>query len=112
MIRRPPRSTLFPYTTLFRSLRNLLERDLPFGAELEGVGHARRPAAALVLRPRLRQIQPVGDRDTRALVSHREAHRHLTVVLFAKHAAILAGHAHPAAPPPGHSGGIHGPPPP
>src|SRR5256885_10074304 len=25
MIRRPPRSTLFPYTTLFRSLSNLLE---------------------------------------------------------------------------------------
>src|SRR2546429_5404390 len=24
MIRRPPRSTLFPYTTLFRSLRNLV----------------------------------------------------------------------------------------
>src|SRR5688572_31793274 len=24
MIRRPPRSTLFPYTTLFRSCRNLL----------------------------------------------------------------------------------------
>src|SRR3712207_8835356 len=27
MIRRPPRSTLFPYTTLFRSLR--LETDVP-----------------------------------------------------------------------------------
>src|SRR2546425_11961536 len=26
MIRRPPRSTLFPYTTLFRSLRNDLSR--------------------------------------------------------------------------------------
>src|SRR5258708_39929180 len=26
MIRRPPRSTLFPYTTLFRSLRNNVER--------------------------------------------------------------------------------------
>src|SRR5688572_31767890 len=26
MIRRPPRSTLFPYTTLFRSARQLLER--------------------------------------------------------------------------------------
>src|SRR2546430_12335028 len=26
MIRRPPRSTLFPYTTLFRSLRNDLRR--------------------------------------------------------------------------------------
>src|SRR2546428_11479375 len=30
MIRRPPRSTLFPYTTLFRSL---LFRDLPAGLE-------------------------------------------------------------------------------
>src|SRR5256885_9898889 len=32
MIRRPPRSPLFPYTTLFRSLRNRLNstvRDIP-----------------------------------------------------------------------------------
>src|SRR2546430_10690772 len=28
MIRRPPRSTLFPYTTLFRSALQLLRRDL------------------------------------------------------------------------------------
>src|SRR2546430_4048799 len=28
MIRRPPRSTLFPYTTLFRSLRDLGEKAL------------------------------------------------------------------------------------
>src|SRR5260221_1394592 len=28
MIRRPPRSTLFPYTTLFRSLEGLHPRDL------------------------------------------------------------------------------------
>src|SRR5258707_11903856 len=28
MIRRPPRSTLFPYTTLFRSSRNLAVEDL------------------------------------------------------------------------------------
>src|SRR2546427_8030355 len=27
MIRRPPRSTLFPYTTLFRSLADVLLRD-------------------------------------------------------------------------------------
>src|SRR2546429_8651098 len=26
MIRRPPRSTLFPYTTLFRSLQSMLQR--------------------------------------------------------------------------------------
>src|SRR3989475_4863059 len=29
MIRRPPRSTLFPYTTLFRSLHDVGVRDLP-----------------------------------------------------------------------------------
>src|SRR5256885_12714134 len=29
MIRRPPRSTLFPYTTLFRSRADLLERGAP-----------------------------------------------------------------------------------
>ena len=27
MIRRPPRSTLFPYTTLFRSCRTLIKHD-------------------------------------------------------------------------------------
>src|SRR2546430_8428371 len=27
MIRRPPRSTLFPYTTLFRSIRRSFEQD-------------------------------------------------------------------------------------
>src|SRR3712207_8360249 len=29
MIRRPPRSTLFPYTTLFRSVRECLETNRP-----------------------------------------------------------------------------------
>src|SRR2546426_6390998 len=42
MIRRPPRSTLFPYTTLFRSLHNLLGNvdDLltPLRVEPEIVG--------------------------------------------------------------------------
>src|SRR3712207_8365629 len=32
MIRRPPRSTLFPYTTLFRSEADHLALDLRFGA--------------------------------------------------------------------------------
>src|SRR3712207_7995256 len=31
MIRRPPRSTLFPYTTLFRSEQNRLRGDSPAG---------------------------------------------------------------------------------
>src|SRR3989441_13216216 len=39
MIRRPPRSTLFPYTTLFRSLGYSQPRSLPFAPfdELEPV---------------------------------------------------------------------------
>src|SRR5271165_7223350 len=37
MIRRPPRSTLFPYTTLFRSCRGLAGRR----------GHQRLPAACV-----------------------------------------------------------------
>src|SRR2546427_8619075 len=32
MIRRPPRSTLFPYTTLFRSRKQELVADTPFQA--------------------------------------------------------------------------------
>src|SRR2546422_7449549 len=40
MIRRPPRSTLFPYTTLFRSLLQLRPgaRDLPQAREGHGHG--------------------------------------------------------------------------
>src|SRR3712207_8305613 len=34
MIRRPPRSTLFPYTTLFRSLRRLGRKLFAFDPEL------------------------------------------------------------------------------
>src|SRR2546429_7413378 len=33
MIRRPPRSTLFPYTTLFRSIVSVLEGKTPQAAE-------------------------------------------------------------------------------
>src|SRR3712207_8673685 len=44
MIRRPPRSTLFPYTTLFRSLRRRRERDRAArDPELQGHDAERRP---------------------------------------------------------------------
>src|SRR2546422_3021972 len=40
MIRRPPRSTLFPYTTLFRSQR-LVSRGIQLGtADLQKIGEA------------------------------------------------------------------------
>src|SRR2546430_9896591 len=36
MIRRPPRSTLFPYTTLFRSLKARRIHATPFKTHLQG----------------------------------------------------------------------------
>src|SRR5256884_3034831 len=53
MIRRPPRSTLFPYTTLFRSQQ---ERALASSGELSGgsnVGNGQMRAADYVLVPDL-----------------------------------------------------------
>src|SRR3712207_8869002 len=71
MIRRPPRSTLFPYTTLFRSdetarCRGGLARHLRMGMGVRPrpVEHARRP--------RVRDVPVVGGR--RDLV-HRDAAR-------------------------------------
>src|SRR5689334_24580112 len=49
MIRRPPRSTLFPYTTLFRSWRGtrlVLQRSHQLGAQRQPI-HARLVARAL-----------------------------------------------------------------
>src|SRR2546429_3760983 len=40
MIRRPPRSTLFPYTTLFRSHRESRRRDSPWRMLDPAVAHA------------------------------------------------------------------------
>src|SRR2546430_4770659 len=40
MIRRPPRSTLFPYTTLFRSLERLHLRSGSDPAGAQDLGHA------------------------------------------------------------------------
>src|SRR3712207_8769178 len=58
MIRRPPRSTLFPYTTLFRSLRRRVQHGLRLARALRGaprearsrvrIGRARPEDAALL----------------------------------------------------------------
>src|SRR5256885_13537174 len=38
MIRRPPRSTLFPYTTLFRSLQSVRSGEVDFGVVIDPQG--------------------------------------------------------------------------
>src|SRR5438105_10141989 len=67
MILRPPRSTLFPYTTLFRSLRkpHQLLHPLP---------RRTRPTLRphLVPRPRPRQRNPLPDRKSTRLNSSHE----------------------------------------
>src|SRR2546426_4475026 len=49
MIRRPPRSTLFPYTTLFRSLQNVFSRPV---AQLQTAGHGRDALHEFVIKHR------------------------------------------------------------
>src|SRR3712207_7041031 len=70
MIRRPPRSTLFPYTTLFRSdgervARRRLERfETGAGlAQLSRQGHARRPRAGRGIRAAARAVQCLRQAD-------------------------------------------------
>src|SRR2546429_8474122 len=52
MIRRPPRSTLFPYTTLFRSLAAVTAiTAAPLGGPIGAIGPERRRAPARPRRP-------------------------------------------------------------
>src|SRR5438034_7847380 len=67
MIRRPPRSTLFPYTTLFRSGQERLE-DVAHGDRA-----ASRTAAAVRLRERLVQVD-VDDVEAHVAGSRDPAH--------------------------------------
>src|SRR5260221_13116506 len=70
MIRRPPRSTLFPYTTLFRSV---LERHL--GRPLEG--RARAPAADFVEIAGVHEVMMDVDAvRLRARLRHQPAREH------------------------------------
>src|SRR5258705_2744045 len=61
MIRRPPRSTLFPYTTLFRSAARL-PVSAREGHRLQPHGHDRPPASVMhrPIRPRSRGMLALG----------------------------------------------------
>src|SRR3712207_8147536 len=60
MIRRPPRSTLFPYTTLFRSGVRLLLREGGRGGAGRGDRRVGRGAVEVVGKRLLRSPCPVG----------------------------------------------------
>src|SRR3712207_8044905 len=71
MIRRPPRSTLFPYTTLFRSVREQLGDDR--AVQDVALPHPRRLA-----RPEQSPFDPGGHEVGRVPVGEREADRKST----------------------------------
>src|SRR3712207_7789608 len=78
MIRRPPRSTLFPYTTLFRSGRPYLDVGLPVPA---GVGPGPWPPAGHGVRPASvrRRARQGGDRKSTRLNS---SHANISYAVF------------------------------
>src|SRR3712207_8149542 len=63
MIRRPPRSTLFPYTTLFRS--QLLELAAPRREQLSGLARGTRHRSRLTPGPRS-EASRIALRDARS----------------------------------------------
>src|SRR5437588_2117458 len=74
MIRRPPRSTLFPYTTLFRSLRvGLLEPAMPpRTSDARGLYRPRLLRRLLAGRPADRNGQWRSEEHTSELQSHSD----------------------------------------
>src|SRR3712207_8559857 len=87
MIRRPPRSTLFPYTTLFRSLLHLVSRVAPDAPVLlvntlrlfgETLRYSRDLGSRLGLTD-LRSIAPSQDRKSTRLNS---SHANISYAVF------------------------------
>src|SRR3712207_7073046 len=94
MIRRPPRSTLFPYTTLFRS------QPARLGAAVDGVEHADRRAHRRARAPqgradRVHRLRlPIADRKSTRLNSSHANISYAVFCLKKKHLATLASHLH------------------
>src|SRR2546428_9547315 len=88
MIRRPPRSTLFPYTTLFRSRRrHHLGRQRNGGGEDGGVRGRRRAGGAYPVRdPRARRraaaAAPRAEAEDRKSTRLNSSHDQISYAVF------------------------------
>src|SRR2546429_3476380 len=82
MIRRPPRSTLFPYTTLFRSLSVALHRQL--------LQISRKPLEVLLVRQHRNRLraEEIGVPDA------QKAHEHRQVLRSEEHTSELQSRLH------------------
>src|SRR3712207_4118247 len=80
MIRRPPRSTLFPYTTLFRSkaaVRDVVAKQLENGVDIANNGEQQREAFFLHVRDRMSGFGGRWKRPPRADVERYPAFKEL-----------------------------------
>src|SRR3712207_8853336 len=84
MIRRPPRSTLFPYTTLFRSAQVLGQGEI--GEDAASLGHQRHPAPDDRLGRARGDVLPVEDRKSTRLNS---SHANISYAVFCLKKQIL-----------------------
>src|SRR2546427_6241217 len=100
MIRRPPRSTLFPYTTLFRSAPGEARRDRR--DDLRDAGHdggsgayfhgdGRGWAAAVLVRERAPEVPHSGDRKSTRLNS---SHSQISYAVFCLKKKKNTTHSH------------------
>src|SRR3712207_7753769 len=79
MIRRPPRSTLFPYTTLFRSLAGRVDRL----GRLRGTAERGPPRAGLLLpRPRHPRRRRFSGRIDRKSTRLNSSHANISYAVF------------------------------
>src|SRR5260221_5115490 len=87
MIRRPPRSTLFPYTTLFRSLRRVLGRSGQVADEADEANEAGEQRVAQVAQQAARseehtsELQSHSDLVCRLLLEKKKNSRQSTYKL-------------------------------
>src|SRR3712207_8385732 len=88
MIRRPPRSTLFPYTTLFRSFQSyaLYPTKTVRGNLRFGLSAARLPGEEVDRRvnwaAKLLQIEPLLDRKDRKSTRLNSSHANISYAVF------------------------------
>src|SRR2546429_2989545 len=87
MIRRPPRSTLFPYTTLFRS--DLL-RDLR--AAMQAASDAKNFERAAQLRDQIRGLEALGEKQR--MVSSGSEDRDIVALKSEEHTSELQSRLH------------------
>src|ERR1035438_7564550 len=88
MIRRPPRSTLFPYTTLFRSIPGRPRQIGILPNELQRAVFRVLPKGVVIAERRLLKL-PVGRRGTREAEPQIVARRNHSVVLLEIRAAVV-----------------------